>query len=283
MILKYTSTLSVFRFTLAFATAQLTLLSTPGFAADEITAEQEKALNLRIGLGVGAAPDYLGSNDYTVIPFPNFDLRYGQYGVRSSRLGIEADVVGIRGLDAGPIIRYDRGRSDVNDSAVALLPEIDGSVELGAFIGAGIPLSVLGVESQSIVTARIEALQGLKGGHEGATVGTSLGLVTPVTEDLTLIGSLSTTFMSKDYASSYFDVSAAGSAASGLSTFDAGSGFRDVGITVIGNYKLNENWSLNGIGSYTRLVGDAANSPIVKDRGSANQFLGGLGFSYTFK
>ncbi len=257
-------------------------MATPAYAADEATSDQD-SLNLRMGLGVGTAPDYLGSNDYTVIPLPNFELRYGGYAVRSSRLGVEADVVGIPGLDAGPIIRYDLGRSDVDDSAVALLPEVDGSVELGAFIGAGIPLSILGAESQSIVTARIEALQGLKGGHEGATVGASLGLVTPVTEDLTLVGSLSTTFMSKDYANSYFDVSAAGSAASGLSAFDASSGFRDVGMTVIANYKLNESWSLNGIGSYSRLVGDAANSPIVKDRGSPNQFLGGLGFSYTFK
>ncbi|MGL4491087.1 MAG: MipA/OmpV family protein, partial [Rhizobiaceae bacterium] len=181
------------------------------------------------------------------------------------------------------IIRYDMGRSDVDDSAVALLPEVDGSVELGAFVGAGIPLSMLGADSRSILTARVEALKGLSGGHEGVTVGASVGVVTQLTDSFTLVSSLSTTYMSEGYASSYFDVSAAGSAASGLSAFDAGSGFRDVGVTVIANYKLNENWSLNGIGSYTRLVGDAADSPIVEDRGSANQFLGGLGFSYSFQ
>jgi MipA family protein len=279
MYMKFSRVMSV---SCALAIVSQVALVNHSIAADE-TLSQVERLNVRLGLGVGYAPDYVGSDDYTVIPLPNFELRYGEYTVRSSRLGVEADVVGIRGLDAGPIIRYDQGRSSsVDDSAVALLPEVDGSVELGAFVGAGIPLSVLGVESQSILTARVEALKGLNGGHEGATVGASLGLVSPVTESFTLISSLSTTFMSEKYADSYFGVSAAGSAASGLPTFDADQGFRDVGVTLIANYKLNENWSLNGIGSYTRLIGDAADSPIVEDRGSANQFLGGLGFSYTF-
>jgi MipA family protein len=280
---KFPSMTSASRYAYALVIMSQMALATQAHAADEALSQADQ-LNVRLGLGVGAAPDYVGSNDYTAIPLPNFELRYGDYAVRSSRMGVEADVVGLRGLDAGPIIRYDRGRSSsVKDSAIGLLPKINGSVELGAFIGAGIPLSVLGIESQSILTARLEALQGLKGGHEGTTAGASVGLVSPLTESFTLVSSLSTTFMSGNYADSYFDISAAGSAASGLSAFDAGQGFRDVGVTLVATYRLNENWSLNGVGSYTRLIGDAAKSPIVVQRGSANQFLGGLGFSYSFR
>jgi MipA family protein len=261
-------------FILAFAVSS--------FAADDNLSAEEK-LKLRMGLGVGAAPDYDGSDDYRVIPLPNFELSYAGYALRSSRLGVEADLVGITGLDAGPIIRYDLGRSDVSDNVVALLPEVDGSVELGGFISAGAPLSIIGLESSSILAARVEYLQGLDGGHEGATAAASLSLISPVTDSLTLISSLSTTYMSGNYADSYFDVSAIGSAVSGLPVYDAGAGFRDVGITFVANYELNENWSVNGIGSFSRIIGDAADSPIVAERGSSNQFLGGLGFSYTFK
>jgi MipA family protein len=262
-------------FLLAFAVSS--------FAADDNLSAEEK-LKLRMGLGVGTAPDYIGSDEYTVIPLPNFELSYAGYALRSSRLGVEADLVGITGLDAGPIVRYDRGRSsDVDDSVVALLPEVDGSVELGGFVSAGAPLSVIGLESSSILAARVEYLQGLDGGHEGATAAASLSLISPVTDSLTLISSLSTTYMSGNYADSYFDVSALGSAASGLPIYDAGAGFRDLGVTFIANYELDENWSVNGVGSFTRLIGDAAASPIVAERGSSNQFLGGLGFSYTFK
>jgi MipA family protein len=264
------------------AAASLASIAMPALAADDNLSAEDR-LKLRMGLGVGAAPDYIGSDDYRVIPLPNFELSYAGYALRSSRLGVEADLVGITGLDAGPIIRYDLGRSDVDDSVVSLLPEVDGSVELGGFVSAGLPLSIVGLESSSILAARVEYLQGLSGGHEGATAAGSLSLISPLTDSLTLISSLSTTYMSADYANSYFDVTALGSAASGLPVFDAGAGFRDVGVTLVANYELNENWSLNGIGSFTRLLGDAAASPIVSERGSANQFLGGLGFSYTFR
>jgi MipA family protein len=264
------------------AAASLASIAMPALAADDNLSAEDR-LKLRMGLGVGAAPDYIGSDDYRVIPLPNFELSYAGYALRSSRLGVEADLVGITGLDAGPIIRYDLGRSDVDDSVVSLLPEVDGSVELGGFVSAGLPLSIVGLENSSILAARVEYLQGLSGGHEGATAAGSLSLISPLTDSLTLISSLSTTYMSADYADSYFDVTALGSAASGLPVFDAGAGFRDVGVTIVANYELNENWSLNGIGSFTRLIGDAAASPIVAERGSNNQFLGGLGFSYTFK
>jgi MipA family protein len=267
----------------AIAAAAFFPFAAPSVAADDNLSPQD-TLKLRMGLGVGAAPGYVGSDDYRVIPLPNFELSYAGYALRSSRLGVEADLVGITGLDAGPIIRYDLGRSsDVDDSVVALLPEVDGSVELGGFVGVGAPLSVIGLESSSILAARVEYLQGLDGGHEGATAAASLSLISPVTDSLTLISSLSTTYMSGNYADSYFDVSALGSAASGLPIYDAGAGFRDLGVTFIANYELNENWSVNGVGSFTRLIGDAAASPIVTERGSSNQFLGGLGFSYTFE
>jgi outer membrane protein len=37
-----------------------------------------------------------------------------------------------------------------------------------------------------------------------------------------------------------------------------------------------------GYGRYERLVGDAADSPIVREFGSRNQLSGGLGLTYTF-
>jgi outer membrane scaffolding protein for murein synthesis (MipA/OmpV family) len=39
---------------------------------------------------------------------------------------------------------------------------------------------------------------------------------------------------------------------------------------------------LTGLAAYSRLLGDAEDSPIVDDRGSANQLLGGVLLNYTF-
>ncbi len=42
---------------------------------------------------------------------------------------------------------------------------------------------------------------------------------------------------------------------------------------------LNDRWSLMLMGRYSRLIGDAADSPVIE---TENQFYGGLGLSYKF-
>ena len=47
-------------------------------------------------------------------------------------------------------------------------------------------------------------------------------------------------------------------------------------------FSLSPNWHLAGGLIYSRLVGDAADSPVTDDRGSANQFFAGLGIAYAW-
>ncbi len=82
--------------------------------------------------------------------------------------------------------------------------------------------------------------------------------------------------------STYFDVSAADAAASGLSTFSAESGLKDVGVGLMGIVHLSLNWHVGGAPFYKRLLGDAADSPVVDDAGDANQIFAGLSLLYTW-
>jgi outer membrane protein len=75
-----------------------------------------------------------------------------------------------------------------------------------------------------------------------------------------------------------------------------GNGFLltfDVGYNIPINYQLmlgfsvfttyadgDGYWNVLAVGSYSRLIGDAADSPIVDDEGDPNQFLLGLTLSY---
>jgi outer membrane protein len=43
-----------------------------------------------------------------------------------------------------------------------------------------------------------------------------------------------------------------------------------------------DRWSVTALASYTRLLDDAADSPIVDDAGDANQFFGGALINYRF-
>ena len=48
------------------------------------------------------------------------------------------------------------------------------------------------------------------------------------------------------------------------------------------DYALSDNWAITGQVGYARLLGDAADSPIVDDEGSANAFSAGIFVGYRF-
>jgi outer membrane protein len=91
-----------------------------------------------------------------------------------------------------------------------------------------------------------------------------------------------TTWADDDYMSAYFGIDRKNSLRSGLKQYDADSGFKDVGITLPLLYNASPHWSIMGVAGYKRLIGDAADSPIVDDEGDENQFVGGAFVIYRF-
>ena len=69
----------------------------------------------------------------------------------------------------------------------------------------------------------------------------------------------------------YFGVSTAQAAASGYPVFRPGAAFKDVSLSLSGNYAIAPRWSVVGSAGYKRLMGGAADSPLVRLAGSASQ------------
>ena len=80
----------------------------------------------------------------------------------------------------------------------------------------------------------------------------------------------------------YFGVDSNNAARSGLSQFTADSGLRDVRIPIMVIYSFNPNWHLTGGVVYSKLLGDASDSPVVDDRGSSDQLYAGVGVAYAW-
>ena len=78
---------------------------------------------------------------------------------------------------------------------------------------------------------------------------------------------------------SFFGVSSKQSANSGLKRYDADAGIKDIKLGLSTGYKITNRWRVGGMVEYKRMVGDAADSPIVEDK---NQFVAGIGISYHF-
>ena len=89
-------------------------------------------------------------------------------------------------------------------------------------------------------------------------------------------------FSDARYQRAFFGVDTAAAAASGLPAHRPDGGIHAVALASGLSYQFSPRFGLFGYGRYERLVGDAANSPIVRQLGSRNQMSGGLGLSYTF-
>lgn len=241
--------------------------------------------SLTIGLGAGVSNRFIGSDSFAPQPFPSIEYRFGGGRVlRTSQFGFELDMTKSGPFDYGPIVRINTGRDDfqsADDPVIEALGQVSAAPEVGAFMSITKPL-ILGPQGRPKVlwTARAEVTQAING-HDGMIIQGSAGLIKP-SRTWTFIANAGFSFATDSYQDAFFSVDDAGALASGLERFEADTGFRDVGLTGVASYRLSPKWSVTSVLNYSRLVGDAANSPVVTERGSPNQFLFGLNVAYKF-
>ncbi len=225
-----------------------------------------------IGGYVVAQPDYEGSDDYEAAFKPIFNIR--REGSKEY-LKLPDDSGGFAVFDSGGFrfgpafgFRDERNSSDNRD--LRGLKDVDFTFELGAFAEYW--------PTESLRT-RVELLQGLNG-HEGFVANFSIDAILN-RGAWTFTAGPRLTATSGDYQDAYFSVSA-GETGFGLDEFDADGGLHSAGATVSASYKFSERFAVKLYGEYDHLLGDAADSPLVDDRGSEGQFTVGVGAAYTF-
>lgn len=266
---------------------QLRLLATAAAMSQSVFA---KDFYMTVGLGAGMVPSYEGSDQYVFFPAPIVQGSYKGYNFAARGPGLFVDLVKDPVLPkveyiAGPMFRVRLERNNrIRDAVVRRLGKESIALELGA--SGGVKINRIFNRFDS-VTLSADALFDVTGVHSGA-------LVSPQISYNRLLGtagvinlSASADFVDGDYADTYFSIDAAGSAASGLPRFRADGGLKSIGTSALVGFDLSGNaldggWGVFALGSYSRLQGDFADSPIVSIRGDADQFFGGVGVTYTF-
>ncbi len=263
--------------------AGMSLLSQPAWAQVDLP------LNLQpIGVpdyvvaGVGLAPDYLGSDDYTVgvAPFARFSLdALGDRYISLLANTVEVNLVKDPNWRVGPagVLRLDR--SDVEDEVVDRLQGVGVAFEFGMFAAYEI---VDPEDPRDRLRFGAQFRHDITGVHNGWLIDASIARSFVLGESTTIAASVGSTFASGDYFDTYFSVDPFNSVASGLPVFDAGAGFRDVRFNLVLIQSLSPSWHIGAGANYRRLLSDAADSPIVADRGSADQFVFGIGGGYSW-
>jgi outer membrane protein len=238
-----------------------------GFAPAARTAE------VSVGAGVGMVPDYEGSEDYEAVPIPYVNVKWDNH-MSVNLLANKAKV----NLIPSPIWRggligeYIPERNNVDNSKVDDLKTVDAALMLGGFFG---------FDYQNW-SASVEAMADVADGNDGAIIRLNAGYRIPIDQAWNISLGAFTTWADDDYMEAYFEIDAADAARSGLSTFDADSGFKDLGLNLTVTFKPWQHWGFMGLASYKRLLGDAKDSPVVDDEGDANQFMGGILVFYRF-
>lgn len=287
------------RFVPALAATALATMAVPAMAQDTSDADpvpEDMAQGtvfdgdwVQVGIGVAYGPDYDGSDDYEAFPLPLIQGSVGGIDILPRPAGVALDLVpdgdGKVDFTLGPVVRIRSGRTgDIEDPVVAAAGELDTAIEVGPTAG----VSVSGVLNPfDSVGFSVDARWDIAGAHEGRTISPSISYFTPVSRGAAVSLALSAEHADGKFNDYYFSVTPAQALASGLPVYDADAGFNKLGATLIGAVDLDGDITNGGlalfmIGGYSRMIGDAADSPFVAQRGSADQWLAGAGLGYTF-
>ena len=229
-------------------------------------AAQERSFNFALGLGVGAAPDYLGADSTSAVAAPTFTFGSLKWGAIDTGNGVRG--IPDNGVSLNAAFRVLGDRTADDNPELAGLDDIDIAVELGFGLAYQQPNWMAFGEVRKGVT-----------GHSGVTGTIGADVIMRPNDRFVIKAGPRVNFGNDEFAETYFSVPTGGT--SSFAAYDAAGGALGAGIQVTGTYFLDDKWSLEGGVSYEKLLGDAADSPITMN-GSEDQWRIQIGLSRQF-
>lgn len=214
----------------------------------------------RVGAGMTFEPRYDGSSRYHILAGPSLDIRYKDIAFLSTGEGLGVNVLQGQNWRTSIAMVYDLGRRGHDDPQhlnglgnINPAPEIKIAGEY--VISKELPLTFRTAITRSL------------GGSNGWIL--DLGAYMPMpgsSESFFWFAGPSVTFADSTYMNSWFGVNAAQSAASGYRQYDASAGLKSAGFGITMIWFVNKHWFVTADGAIKRLLGSAANSPIIQTK-----------------
>jgi outer membrane scaffolding protein for murein synthesis (MipA/OmpV family) len=229
---------------------------------------------LTVGATGLVAPDFEGSNNYLFSAQPLISL--GKAGPQA-RFVSRNDNISFSLYDSGAVRagltgKIIWGRDGGDADALKHLDPVRFGGEIGGFAE---------IYPADWLRVRGEVRQGIRS-HHGVVADVAADAFQDVTPDIRVSGGPRLSFASSDYFDAYYGVDADESAASGLREYHPGGGLKSVGVGGAVTWKTTDRVTTSLFGEYARLMGPAADSSLVKERGDRNQFMVGVSASYRF-
>ena len=222
-----------------------------------------------VGLGVGIAPNFPGSDRYRTGLAPVVFAGYGPMFFALNQIGVRA-YRDQRWIVSG-FLALNGGRKESEDARLQGLGNINRTFRAG--------VRVTYREGPFIAVGQVST--DVAGENQGTIARLDLFGRTRAGERTVLYGGPGLTWVDKEYAQSYFGVTAEQSANSnvGLRPFNAGSGVNSVRLSGGAFHRFGGKWIGMANLSAARLTGDATHSPITEVK---EEFLFFSGLMYVF-
>ncbi|MBB5535639.1 MipA/OmpV family protein [Rhizobium giardinii] len=209
--------------------------------------------DVMVGAGAIYAPKFEGSDEFELVPIPMVSATFGRLTVDPG--GLSVDVLNSNGFKFLVKGGYDMGGGRDEDDSDHLKGL--GDIDAGAVIGAQLSYELGPVELYASVDKTIGGSDGLLG-EVGANVSHHY-------DRFIFSAGASATIADDNHMESYFGVTAAQSARSGLRQYEASAGLKRFDIEASVTYMATENWVIRGQAGVGFLTGDAKDSPIVQN------------------
>lgn len=257
----------------------LSLVVTCGAAGAQTPATNpmpDGSRDMYVGLGVAAAPDYLGAGERRTGALPLLQAEWSN-GVFVAGLSAGMHLSRRADLEFGPLLAIDPGRDqDGTDRVGGVNPVMGFQTGRAAQTGQGL----LGMRD---VRARLQGgafanyylapslrltsslLYGAGNGRDGALFSVGVQqIATAISPRHRVSLAAGLNLVNSHYNEGFFGVSPEEALASGHPVYAPGGGLRDVYVGAGWNWALSPSWMIASAARVARLRGDARHSPLVE-------------------
>lgn len=211
------------------------------------------------GLLIDSKPRYLGASEAQVRALPVADWEHPSGWFAGTTIGIGYNFSSRQGLGYGLRVSPDWGRKERRHKSLRGLGDIPAQAVMGAFVSY-LPFDSLHLQASSS--------HGAGSNRDGATLQLGARYIKPLAQDFRIGVGLGAMWMNREYAQSYFGVTAAQSQASGLASFELNEGGRVAVASAELSYRVMNKWQLTVQLERQQLLGILKRSPLAMDSAS---------------
>jgi outer membrane scaffolding protein for murein synthesis (MipA/OmpV family) len=217
-----------------------------------------------VGAAVLVGSKYQGSDERRTLLLPVLDYQWASGWFAGTTNGVGYNFSGSKGLQYGLRLTADLGRKESRSTALRGMGDVDAKAEVGGFFNYAL-------------TPEFSVTSSLRygAGRDGKGLVGDLGAAysTPLAARWRLGVGGGVSFANADYMQSFFGVNMEQAQASGYREYTPRAGVRNGRVNLALTHQINPRTSVTAGVTANALMGDAADSPLVRRKTSVNGLL----------